>query len=783
MARSDFKTVAEMLGKRIESVEEACRLLANTRERCLLILDNADDPSFDYNIYFPSSMSGVVLMTSRCTECRVFSTIPWEALPDLSLADCTELLLRTANIPQDQWETQAESAEIVVGLLQSHTLALIQAGTYVAKKHCTLEDYPKEFEQQRKILLEFSPRQAKSRYDHVYATFEASVSVLPVHALEMLNILSILSYTFLPEVVFEKAWRGSQQARVKADIVEATLGDISDWDVSQPYGLVDMTDNETGLDVLNRWHVTRLPSFIRGEDDKWCASLTNDAIDLLSSLSLIARTVHEDAKGLSMHPLVHAWARDRHNEDMRNTSWLAAGCVITLAARGTPVRTQADRTIMAHVQSWADEDIFQSMFNRLLDKQRSILALVWSCSWTLVQMRDAKRLDKLSLAMLQAVMLDSTRPKSYSIPIYHLRAHSHLFNADWKLAMDLIEGVVKLRQKTIDEKHGNRLSAEHMLGVVYTRCGTAKDAIVLLEHVVTVKEKMFSPEHFLQLPSQERLASAYRKDNQIKKAIELLESIVAIRQKTLASDHPDRLSSQVSLAQACLADKQVKRAAVLLVEVVTVAVKMLAIDHPYRLTSLHELARAYLQDGQFKRAIALLEEVVAVRMKVLAVDHPSRLASQHELARAYLKDGQFKRVIALLEEVVAVRMKVLAVDHPNRLASLTELARAYFKDRQVKKTITLLEEVVAAKEMLAYDNLSRLRSQSWLAQAYLEDGQIKRAVALLEYVVTVREKLAFNDPDRLASQYCLANAYAADGQFDRAEVLWLHYEKMREISQ
>jgi hypothetical protein len=397
MARSDFKTVAEMLGKRIESVEEACRLLANTRERCLLILDNADDPSFDYNTYFPSSMSGVVLMTSRCTECRVFSTIPWEALPDLSLADCTELLLRTANIPQDQWETQAESAEIVVGLLQSHTLALIQAGTYVAKKHCTLEDYPEEFEQQRKTLLEFSPRQAKSRYDHVYATFEASVSVLPMHALDMLQVLSMLSYTFLPEVIFEKAWRGSQQARAHEDHVEGALGDIPDWDVSQPYGTVDTTGNETGLDVLNQWHVAQLPSFIRAEDDKWCASLMNEAIDLLSSLSLIARTMQDGAKGLSMHPLVHAWARDRQTEDMMNTSWLAAGCVITLAARGTPVRTQADRSVMAHVLSWADVVTLQSIIDKIKYKQRGMVALVWSCSWMLVQMRDDKRLDKLSL--------------------------------------------------------------------------------------------------------------------------------------------------------------------------------------------------------------------------------------------------------------------------------------------------------------------------------------------------------------------------------------------------
>lgn len=77
-------------------------------------------------------------------------------------------------------------------------------------------------------------RQARSRYQHVYATFEASAAVLSTHAVELLGIMCMLNYTALPKNIFERAWRGAQQTSTtgSAAVVELRLGDLSVWNVS-----------------------------------------------------------------------------------------------------------------------------------------------------------------------------------------------------------------------------------------------------------------------------------------------------------------------------------------------------------------------------------------------------------------------------------------------------------------------------------------------------------------------------------------------------------------------
>jgi hypothetical protein len=153
-AESDFIAIAKLLGQSVESVPDALRVLASAKQTWLLILDNADNPNFDYQAYFPSGSHGAVLMTSRVPDCKRYSPEQFEALEGLENEDAKELLLKAADIPKNSWPSYNDQAKKVIRLLGSHTLALIQAGAYIAKGHCQLHEYAKVYERQRRRLLQ-----------------------------------------------------------------------------------------------------------------------------------------------------------------------------------------------------------------------------------------------------------------------------------------------------------------------------------------------------------------------------------------------------------------------------------------------------------------------------------------------------------------------------------------------------------------------------------------------------------------------------------------------------
>ncbi|KAL9109382.1 MAG: hypothetical protein Q9187_008170 [Circinaria calcarea] len=179
---------------------------------------NANDPNFDYKEYLPPGTQGAVIITSRVPDCSRYSTVGSEALEGLDPKHSIQLLLKAAGIPEELWPSYDQQAKDVVDLLGSHTLALIQAGAYIAKGHRLLEQYPEEYHRQRKRLLKYRPNQAQSRYKDVYATFEVSADVLEnsqsetAHdTLGLLAILSMLHSSALSLQIFEDAWEGSRQ--------------------------------------------------------------------------------------------------------------------------------------------------------------------------------------------------------------------------------------------------------------------------------------------------------------------------------------------------------------------------------------------------------------------------------------------------------------------------------------------------------------------------------------------------------------------------------------------
>ncbi|CZR50232.1 related to calcium-independent phospholipase A2 [Phialocephala subalpina] len=572
-AKKDFVAVAKLLGHSVESVPEALQVLATTRQSWLLILDNADDPEFDYQTYFPSGTHGAVLMTSSVAECRGYSLDAFEALGGLKEQDSKGLLLKAAGLSPELWLSYDNQAKEVVRLLGSHTLALIQAGAYISQGHCQLHQYPEVYRRQRTRLLKYRPKQVQSRYCDVYTTFEASANVLEQSqsesakdALRLLQILSMLDSNVLTFQVFEEAWKGCKEIS-RASSIKAR-----------------------GIDEFSQDHVSHLPRFMIPEDDAWDSFRLTQAGSQLESHFLVTRHSLDGYQGWSMHPLTHAWAKDRQDSESQGIAWIAAGCVLGFSLSNTRMWQTQGRRLLPHVLSYLDIKVNKAFG---LAAKSVVTPLFLKCGRALLDMRQDSRLGQL----IQDTLLElGQNPRELSeefLPLYDLQARNLMSLGRNKEAVVLLNKAVKMREITLAEDHPDRLTSQHTLARAYWANGQVAEAVALLEHVIQIREKTLAEDHPDRLDSQHVLAQVYSASGQIKESVKLLKQEIKIREVTLAIDHPDRLHSQ------------------------------------------HELAIAYRANGQVEESVALLKQVVAIRTTTLAETHPDRLASQHALAGAY----------------------------------------------------------------------------------------------------------------------------------------------------
>ncbi|KAL5324993.1 hypothetical protein ACEPPN_006115 [Leptodophora sp. 'Broadleaf-Isolate-01'] len=754
-AERDFIAATKMLGHPLDSIPEALQVLATTHQSWLLILDNADDPEFDYQIYLPSGNHGAVLMTSRVAECRRYSPDAFQALEGLEEQDSKELLLKAAELDPRSWPTYDNQAKEVVYLLGSHTLALIQAGAYVSQGHCQLDQYPKVYQRQRQRLLQYRPKQAQSRYRDVYATFEASADVLEQSqnesasdALHLLEILSTLGSSVLPLRIFEEGWKGCKE-------------------ISQA------SDEARAIDEFSRDHVSKLPGFMVPQEAEWDPFRLTEASSLLVSLSLATRLDLDGGVVLSMHPLTHAWAKDRLDTKGQGVAWIAAGSILGFSRSNTRLWQAEERRLLPHVLSYLDAKAKKAVE---IASKAVITPILLKCGWALEDMRQDTRLSQLMEEMFLELRQSHNDPSREFLPLYDLQARNLMNLGQVKEAVEMLEQVVEIEATTLPETHPDRLSSQYSLAIAYRANGQVGEAVEILEKVITIEATALPETHPSRLASQHALAITYEANGQVKEAVEILKQVVEIEANTLPETHPSRLSSQYALAIAYRANGQASEGVEILEQVVEIEATALPETHPSRLASQHALAITYEANGQVKEAVEILEQVVEIRKTTLPETHPSRLASQHALAIAYEANGQVKEAVEILEQAVEIKATTLPETHPDRLASQHALAIAYGANGQVKEALEMLELVVQIqKTTLPETHPSRLASQHELAIAYRANGQVKEAVEILEQVVQIKQmKLPASHPSRLVSENALCTLYCCFNS-QRSSSFWRRY--------
>ena len=743
--------------------------LQNTSHSWLLILDNADNEDLDYAQFLPAGKNGSILITTRLLECRKHQTVGQDNYEGLSQETAIELLLKACGIEMSSRRAHEDNARAVAELLGCHALAIIQAGAAISQNLCGLVEYGDTFVRQRRALFECFPKQERSEYGGVYATFEVSATYLKARddqiakdALQLLNFYAFMHFTDFPEAAFEEAWKNSMDENVVSSCLNSN-GEEKIWGLAP-------------------WHVSHLPTFMRPNlnDINLDKMRLRKARSLLTSLSLVA---FDPARGTTrMHPVSHFWSRDRlQMPDDSMTARLNGLSVLSLS-RKYPYASDIDvlvSLLQPHIESIAyslsEWDSQKCNFHF----QQSIYRL----SYAMYRLNCSSALFEL-LQMIP-IQADETWIRTENgQEIHFLHGTSMCDYGDAGKAVVLLEKLSEVQEQTLaaedSEVQEQTLAAEdpkflysqHELARAYLKIEETTKAIELFERIVHTQYETLSPEHHFRLASQHELARAYLRIEETAKAIALLEPILEIRARTLRPEHPDRSASQHNLAAAFLKIEETAKAIALLKPVVEIQARTLRPEHPDRLRSQHELARAYLDIGRTAKAIALLEPVVEIQARTLRPEHPDHLRSQHELATAYLDIGRTAKVIALLKPVVEIQARTLRPEHPNRLTTQHVLAEAYLEVGETAKAIALLESVMEIEAKTLRPEHDYLASQHNLAGAYLKVGETAKAIALLELVMEIETRtLRPEYPQRLASQHELARAYLKVGETAKAIAL------------
>jgi tetratricopeptide (TPR) repeat protein len=685
-------------------------------------------------------------MTSRIVENSKHSTVPSEALEGLDLTLSAQLVLKAAHVPMEAWSTETKEAENVAELLGSHTLALVQAGAYIAGGHCRLNQYAERYRRHRKQLLQHHPNQHQLRYQNVLTTFEASVHAMHglkseagMDALDLLRIFAMVHHTNFPRQLFYDAWVGawaiSHGEAQTTNTPHQQAGSqhtqrlLSIWKKSKRgIRLSKLLVRPKSYDIraLGSEHLSQLPSLLGHELVSWKYwnhRHVDDATALLVSLSLMERHEFDGDIRWSIHPIVHTWAKDRLQQSEKKHAWLQAACLCACSLVKSDIWKVQRMALRPHVRSLVSpgaEELF------LYGPRALMLPLIVHCAWLLSAVGEFRALQTLLEGTYQAIGISPWSLAEEYMPLWHLASTASVVLSQPKLPIHLLQHITSVEAITLSESNPQRLSSQYNLARAYNDNGQPESAIPLLEHIVPLYKTLSTHQEWL-VASQIELTRAYTATNRHYESMSLLEDAVKVQESyTGPSAQHCLVRAQAALGKAYVANGRISDAIDLLEHVMTINESM--VDEPIqeRLAIMTTLGCAYYEKDQYDKAVALLRNVEQDQKETLEDSDPYLVETQYTLATTYLVCGQAAEAVRIYEHVVKMHEIIMKETQPERLSAIYGLARAYKDIGEEDKALELMQRVVVLKRKTADEHDQVRVSSERFLKAWMEERELER---------------------------------------------------------
>ncbi|KAF8329217.1 hypothetical protein F5887DRAFT_1184375 [Amanita rubescens] len=704
----------------------------------LIIYDNADG---DYSVvekFLPPGVAGNILITSRNGELKRLVLGSSNVLA-MEEDEAVALFLRSAMLDGTSDDVRNVAKKMVLEL-GGIPLALDQAGAYIHKSGCGINDYLKLYQKNKQKLMSKKEFKGASGYGRsAYGTWDISFQKIQQmtlnknaeeaeaaqNAIGLLRIFAFLNHENIPEELFENAAENYMN------------------------GNVDTADSDFPMTLLN--HQTL---FI-DEVGEWDRIQFLDGIQVLLSFSLISVANHlysmHLARALLSCSIVPDWKIDNHA-----FCRLLAPQIRSNLLHGQELRLQEKyygheyvrfSIVFDHIGSWNEaEKILNAEVSEkkamLGSDHADMLAIMKNLAFVYLNQGRWKEAEKLQIEVMNArkVMLGSDHPATLST--MSDLALTYRDQGRWDEAEKLQVEVMKAWKVTLGSHHPDTLTTINNLASTYQNQGRLGEAEKLQVEVMKAQKVQLGSDHPVTLSTLSNLALTYQMQGRWDEAENLQVEVMSAQKVKLGSDHPSTLAIMGNLGLTYQKQGRWQEAENLQLEVMKAWKVQLGSDHPHTLTAMNNLALSYCNRGRQDEAAKLLVAVMKARKVKLGSDHPNTLTSMNNLASMHMKQGRWDEAEKLQVEVINKWKVNLGSDHPTTLITMKNLALTYHNQGRWDEAEKLQIEVVHARKVkLGSEHPDTLQVMADLALTYKSQERLNEAEALLSHAVQTMQQV------------------------------------------
>ncbi|MGB3491415.1 MAG: FxSxx-COOH system tetratricopeptide repeat protein [Elainellaceae cyanobacterium] len=657
--QSGYEAIAEVLklpqadAKEPDVVVQAVKAWLSQHSGWLLVLDNADDPSF-IPPYLPKQGNGHVLITSRVQDLQPLGIIKNQilALDALDPEESLDFLLKRTEQAAPLLPEEKTAAEALCHELGHLPLALEQAGAYMVTTNARFQDYLTSYRHRRDTLLNESAPILGEYREPIATTWNINFEAVEAESLAAADLLRASAFLHPDSIPFDLMVSG---AELWGDAIQQALANA----------------NEDPLAFINLLTPLRRYSLVRSEP----------------------------GQTYSVHRLVQAVVKTNLGEEAAK-QW--AERVVRVVTQAYPNAddynnwAECERLLLHAQAATADIQTYQFEFYEagtllirlgFYFKERGQYAETEPCyekGVDICKKALGDRHPSVATSLNNLALLYESQGRYEEAEPYYLQA-------------------LEMRRELLGESHPDVATSLNNLALLYYSQGRYGEAEPFYLQALEMKRELLGESHPSVATSLNNLALLYKSQGRYEEAEPYFLQALEMNRELLGDRHPDVATSLNNLAGLYDSQGRYGEAEPYYLRALEMRRELLGESHPDVASSLNNLALLYKSQGRYGEAEPYYQQALEMRRSLLGDSpsetlrerHPDVATSLNDLAGLYRSQGRYEEAEPYFLQALEMRRELLGDRHPHVAASLNNLAGLYRSQGRYEAAEPFYREAIA----------------------------------------------------------------------------------------
>ncbi|MFI1782131.1 FxSxx-COOH system tetratricopeptide repeat protein [Streptomyces rubiginosohelvolus] len=257
------------------------------------------------------------------------------------------------------------------------------------------------------------------------------------------------------------------------------------------------------------------------------------------------------------------------------------------------------------------------------------------------------------------------------------------------------EDTLTRRRRTLGDDHPDTFRSATNLAMALGKLDKPDEALPMLEDTLVRARRILGDDHPDTLHTATNVAAILNELGKPAQAHRMLEDTLVRARRTLGDDHPDTLHTATTFASSLSQLGKKAECRRTLEDTLARRLRTLGDDHPDTLHSAVNFAVNLLELGEHAEARPRLEDTLLRARRTLGDDHPDTLKFANALATALNEFGEHTEARRMHEDTLTRRRRTLGDDHRRTLQSAYAVAITLYSLRAYSEAAELLEDIRA----------------------------------------------------------------------------------------